>query len=348
MSTNKLLLIALLSTTLATASYAENSSKSNKVKYANEVSLLIGDLENGFSASTARSLAGGFQLMYTGIDFPIKPELAFAYSQNIDLRSGTNANIHYFTGMLNGVYEFNYVELLTPYIKAGGGYQLYSNHPSAPVSTGYADAGIGAKLNLSDTWSLKFEAVGTYSTRSRNLMAMAGFTYKFGPTYQARTTEENAVTESAVNTNKACPEPQVKEVIKIEEKIVYVPTPVPTSADTTVPLPLDIEFKSDKATLTENSKESIKKYSEHLNSVANKDKNLFIIGNTDSTGTTRYNATLSIKRANSVRTEFIKNDIDPSRISVDGLGELNPVADNATKEGREKNRRVIVIVNTPQ
>ncbi len=350
MSTNKLLLIALMSTTFIATSYAADSSETG-VKYNNEMSLLIGDLENGFSAATDRSIAGGFQLMYSGIDFPIKPELSFIYSEGIDLKDGTEANIRYFSAMLNGVYEFDYVDLLTPYIKAGGGYQLYSDNPSAPVRTGYADAGIGAKLNLTDQWSLKFEAVGTYSTRSRNLMAMGGLTYKFGPTYQERTAEESTPTESTVSSTasecEVCPEPQVKEVVQIEEKIVYVPTPVPVKASSDTPIPLDISFKSNKASLTDSSKESIKKYSDYLNGEANTDKKIFIVGNTDSTGSTRYNATLSIKRANAVRLEFIKNNVDPSRISIDGLGELNPVADNTTKEGRQKNRRVIVIVNTP-
>jgi len=199
---------------------------------------------------------------------------------------------------------------------------------------------------------LKFEAVGTYANRSKNLMAMGGLTYKFGPTYQERTAEESTAVESTASTTasecEVCPEPQVKEVVTIEEKIVYIPAPVPVKSDTSTPLPLDIEFKSNKASLTDDSKESIRKYSEHLNTKANQDKKLFIVGNTDSTGSTRYNATLSIKRANAVRSEFISNNVDPSRISVDGLGELNPVADNTTKEGRKKNRRVIVIVNTPQ
>ena len=339
MSTNKLLLVALMSTTFTVATMAADTSDTKKIKYNNEMSLLVGDLENGFSAATNRSVAGGFQLMYAGIDFPIKPELSFVYSQGIDLKDGTDANIRYFTAMLNGVYEWDYVDLLTPYIKGGGGYQLYSNHPSAPVRTGYVDAGIGAKLNLTDEWSLKFEAVGTYANRSKNLIAMAGITYKFGRKYEER---------PAVKECEVCPEPQVKEVVKVEEKTVYVPAPVPVASNTDMPLPLDIEFKSNKASLTDASKKKKKKYSEHLNAEGNQDKKLFIVGNTDSTGSTRYNATLSIKRANAVRSEFIKNDVDPSRINIDGLGELNPVADNTTKEGRKKNRRVIVIVNTPQ
>ena len=356
MSTNNLLLIALMSTTFTTASFAaeapETGTKPEKITYVNEMSFLLGDLENGFSAATDRSLAGGFQLMYRGIDFPIKPELSFVYSEGIDLKSGVEANIRYFSAMLNGVYEFDYVDLLTPYIKAGGGYQLYSNHPSAPTRTGYGDAGIGAKLNLSDAWSLKFEVVGTYATRSKNLMAMGGLTYKFGREYEERTIADTPVettTSSTASECEVCPEPQVKEIVKIEEKVVYLPAPVPvkTSADTTTPIPLDIEFKTNQASLTNSSKESIKKYSKHLNGEGNKDKALFIVGNTDNTGSAAYNATLSVKRANAVRSEFINNDVDPSRISIDGMGELNPIADNKTKEGRKKNRRVIVIVNTP-
>jgi len=96
--------------------------------------------------------------------------------------------------------------------------------------------------------------------------------------------------------------------------------------------------------LTDDSKASFKGYADQLNSKENINKDILIIGNTDSKGPRAFNATLSIKRANAVRSEFIANDVNASRISIDGLGEMNPVADNKTDLGREKNRRVIIIL----
>ena len=65
-----------------------------------------------------------------------------------------------------------------------------------------------------------------------------------------------------------------------------------------------------------------------------------IIGHTDNIGTIQDNLDLSIRRAKSVKEALVKEGIDASRISVDGEGELHPIATNKTKEGRAKNRRI--------
>ncbi|HKA15932.1 MAG TPA: OmpA family protein [Myxococcota bacterium] len=61
---------------------------------------------------------------------------------------------------------------------------------------------------------------------------------------------------------------------------------------------------------------------------------------TDSVGSDKYNQALSQRRADSVRTYLISHGIAASRIEAKGFGEANPVADNATAEGRAENRRV--------
>ena len=67
-------------------------------------------------------------------------------------------------------------------------------------------------------------------------------------------------------------------------------------------------------------------------------------GNTDSIGGDAYNMRLSDRRANSVRDWLIKCGISPSRISTKGFGKTNPVASNATPEGRAQNRRTELVV----
>jgi outer membrane protein OmpA-like peptidoglycan-associated protein len=70
-------------------------------------------------------------------------------------------------------------------------------------------------------------------------------------------------------------------------------------------------------------------------------------GYTDNTGTTIYNHDLSLKRAQAVAEPLIKGGIPAKDIKTAGLGELHPIADNSTAEGRGENRRVAIIV-TPQ
>ena len=63
-------------------------------------------------------------------------------------------------------------------------------------------------------------------------------------------------------------------------------------------------------------------------------------GHTDSIGSEAYNLRLSERRANAVADYMESQGISSSRITTKGWGKSKPVADNRTKEGRAKNRRV--------
>jgi OmpA-OmpF porin, OOP family len=65
-----------------------------------------------------------------------------------------------------------------------------------------------------------------------------------------------------------------------------------------------------------------------------------LTAHTDSNGSDAYNMKLSQRRADSVRSYLVSHGIDASRIEAEGRGESNPIADNATPEGRAENRRV--------
>jgi OOP family OmpA-OmpF porin len=68
------------------------------------------------------------------------------------------------------------------------------------------------------------------------------------------------------------------------------------------------------------------------------------VGHTDATGKADYNQALSNKRAEAVKAYLVSKGIESNRIYTEGKGLTQPVADNATKEGRAKNRRVEVEV----
>lgn len=66
-----------------------------------------------------------------------------------------------------------------------------------------------------------------------------------------------------------------------------------------------------------------------------------IVGHTDSIGKNAYNLSLSLKRAESTKEKLIELGLEAEKIvSVDGKGEEEPIATNATSEGRRQNRRV--------
>ena len=65
-----------------------------------------------------------------------------------------------------------------------------------------------------------------------------------------------------------------------------------------------------------------------------------IAGHTDSIGDNKTNIILSNNRAKSIKSYLVKNGILESRIKCMGYGEKQPITNNSTKEGREKNRRI--------
>jgi OOP family OmpA-OmpF porin len=67
---------------------------------------------------------------------------------------------------------------------------------------------------------------------------------------------------------------------------------------------------------------------------------LEIAGYTDNSGDAARNQDLSQKRAEAVKTYLASKGIDPTRLTAKGYGQDTPLADNATAEGREKNRRI--------
>jgi outer membrane protein OmpA-like peptidoglycan-associated protein len=101
-----------------------------------------------------------------------------------------------------------------------------------------------------------------------------------------------------------------------------------------------LQFEFDSATLTSEDKVT-------LDRVALRMKELeFVaaeaIGHTDSVGTEQYNLELSRRRAQAAVDHLAARSVTAERMQVHGLGESEPVADNATAEGRAKNRRVVL------
>jgi outer membrane protein OmpA-like peptidoglycan-associated protein len=74
------------------------------------------------------------------------------------------------------------------------------------------------------------------------------------------------------------------------------------------------------------------------------EQTVVVEGHTDSVGSREYNLQLSERRADSVRDFLVEQGVDPARISVEGLGPDFPIADNADEAGRQRNRRVEVIL----
>lgn len=76
----------------------------------------------------------------------------------------------------------------------------------------------------------------------------------------------------------------------------------------------------------------------------NPETTILIVGHTDATGSEAYNKGLSERRAESVKSFAIAQGISSTRLSIDGRGEDEPIADNDTEAGRSQNRRVEIVI----
>lgn len=104
----------------------------------------------------------------------------------------------------------------------------------------------------------------------------------------------------------------------------------------------DILFEVNKADLTGDLKTSLAKIAGIL--LVFKTSNIIVEGHTDNQGSEKYNQTLSEKRAENVMNFLDEQGVGSSRLTSVGYGFSKPIADNETKEGRQKNRRVDLII----
>jgi outer membrane protein OmpA-like peptidoglycan-associated protein len=97
-------------------------------------------------------------------------------------------------------------------------------------------------------------------------------------------------------------------------------------------------FNSGEATLQPQAQSDLTTLSRTLNKYS--DTVILIEGHTDDRGTDEYNLDLSQKRAQSVAAYLGTQKVDPTRFTLMGYGEIQPVQSNETPEGRQANRRV--------
>lgn len=100
-------------------------------------------------------------------------------------------------------------------------------------------------------------------------------------------------------------------------------------------------FATNKSELLPAAKKSL---SDVAKALKEDKRQLVVVGHTDSTGSDDLNQRLSEARAKSVRQYLVSQGVEDGRIRAEGMGETQPIADNASPEGRANNRRVEIIL----
>jgi outer membrane protein OmpA-like peptidoglycan-associated protein len=136
--------------------------------------------------------------------------------------------------------------------------------------------------------------------------------------------------------HRGCPLPQYP----VTEK---VPEPAPQTEVITLSDAGNVLFDFDKSDLTPAAKSQLDTLMDKLR---NADVvSIKVIGHTDSKGSDAYNQALSERRASSVAAYLLSQGLAPNKLTSEGRGESEPVADNASDEGRAQNRRVELHIN---
>ena len=343
------LISALIASTLAMAS-----------EYKYELSPMVGYTlpEGGLGITHDISNGGyttfGLEIQANTPDSKLSPELSVFHSEGVNYLNGRDARMT--RGAFNGVYTFDNQGLVTPFAKAGAGYEKVSREIASNESGFFLDAGAGVKIALMDQLALKIEAIYMAKPRTNNpgfadsnLLTMAGLTYSFGEVAQkpAPVVEKPAPVVVPVAPK---PAPVVAPVVidndTDKDGVVNAKDECPNTPRGAVvnefgcpkKVALKINFEHDSFKVTPNSAPELKTYADFLN--LHKDYSAKIVGYTDSQGSDAYNQKLSQNRANAVVAELKKRGVAATQLSAEGKGEANPVASNMTAEGRAANRRI--------
>lgn len=128
----------------------------------------------------------------------------------------------------------------------------------------------------------------------------------------------------------------------MEQKVAFVRADtMRTELDRNGRVALYINFDTDKASLRPDATPTL----DEIGALLKKDPvlKLSIEGHTDNSGDAQHNKVLSQQRADAVVATLVGSGIDKTRLSGAGLGSTRPLSDNASEEGRAKNRRVELV-----
>lgn len=281
----------------------------------------------------------------------------------------TTTEFDYDQYRIDGLKYFPLKNGLSPYLAIGlGDGKLESDGVS--VSETVTNAGFGVRVALSEPLSLRGDVRGFYGNDEDDFNYAFTFTlaYRFGATTKAPSEpivemaqEEEPVVEPPPPV-EVVEEPDEPTIIVLDDDADGVNNDLDKCPDTpmdvkvneagcpllkteTVSLKLDVKFPSNQSELQPEYFDELQELATFMDRYGK--TTAIIEGHSDSLGAAAYNKDLSQRRADNIRKILVERFlIAPDRLKAVGYGEERPIADNATKEGREANRRVVANIST--
>ena len=231
--------------------------------------------------------------------------------------------LYHLTGILPG-------DIVVPFVAAGiGDIDYKTNRPGGFSENNFlVNAGGGLKVFLTRDLALRGDVRYILDFNSadnhNSLLYTLGLTYEIG----------GKVKEAQPEPVAAAPEPAPAPAPP-----VVTPPPAPAPKEQGTITFRNILFDFDKYTIKPESYPILDEVTDYLK--ANPNVKMEVQGYCDNKGTYKYNVKLSDERANAVRKYLVDKGIPGDRLTAKGYSFDNPVASNATDEGRALNRRVV-------
>jgi OOP family OmpA-OmpF porin len=267
-------------------------------------------------------------------------ELVFDYISTKYTEAGADESTNVFNYRLEGLYHFFPDKRIVPFLAIGAGGQTIDRSDSKTMAA--LDYGAGVKFYLSKALALRFDVRHelAFGSIEHNLEYTAGLSFFFGGPKKV----EEPVVEQRKPEPAAAPQVIVASEMKETKAAPKAATEVERQLLEKKRVTLLVPFDFDKAIVKPEYSDDIKKVADVMQKYPN--LNILIEGHTCTVGGKEYNLKLSQRRADAVKDFLVKKfGIAAERVASKGFGFSRPIADNKTKEGRAKNRRIEAAVD---
>jgi outer membrane protein OmpA-like peptidoglycan-associated protein len=285
---------------------------------------LLGSLSVGYG------FGNGFRLELQG-DYRNLHQRLTGTVDGVSLAGSGSVLNQTYGGFVNALYDFDIgMPYLYPYVGVGGGYEetrLSSSGSSLSAGSAAAQGILGVSFPIPDLPGFSVTAEYRFmATVENEKFSSDGADFKVGSQYNHAGLLG------------------LRYVFGVEEP---PPPPAPTPAPVVAPAPAPartylVFFDWDKADLTARAKQIISEAAQNASRV--KLTRIEVNGYTDLSGTATYNQKLSVRRADAVAAELVKDGVPMAEIATQGFGETHPLVPTAAGVREPQNRRVEIIL----